>query len=46
VVEGLATGEEVQQTIAGLTALTEDARSIVACPRIFQVRGHKQGPRP
>jgi ubiquinone/menaquinone biosynthesis C-methylase UbiE len=46
VVEGLATEEELQQTIAGLTALTEDDRSIVACPRIFQVRGHKRMPGP
>jgi hypothetical protein len=37
--EGLASEAEVRETIAGLTALTEDAESIVACPRIFQVRG-------
>lgn len=40
--EGLASESEVGETIAGLTALTEDASSIVACPRVFQVVGHKR----
>jgi len=39
--EGLASGDEVRYTIAELTAFTEDPRSTIACPRIFQVRGHK-----
>ena len=39
--EGLASEAEVRQTIAGLTALTEHPDSIIACPRIFQVRGRK-----
>lgn len=38
---GLASEAEVRETIAGLRACTEDPRTIVACPRIFQVRGHK-----
>ena len=37
--EGLASEEEVRETIAELTAFTEDPRTTVACPRIFQVRG-------
>jgi ubiquinone/menaquinone biosynthesis C-methylase UbiE len=37
--EGLAGEDEVRRTIAELTAFTEDPRSTVACPRIFQVRG-------
>jgi cyclopropane fatty-acyl-phospholipid synthase-like methyltransferase len=39
--EGLASEAEVRETIARLTAFTEDAGSIIACPRIFQVRGRK-----
>jgi predicted O-methyltransferase YrrM len=39
--EGLASVDEVRSTITGLAALTADASSIVACPRIFQVRGRK-----
>ena len=39
--EGLASDQEVRETIAGLTAFTEDSRSMLACPRIFQVRGRK-----
>jgi len=31
----------VRETIARLTAFTQDAGSIIACPRIFQVRGRK-----
>lgn len=38
---GLASETEVRDTIAGLTAITDDPRTIVACPRIFQVRGRK-----
>jgi SAM-dependent methyltransferase len=41
VAEGLAGAAEVKETIAKLTAFTEDPRSIVGCPRIFQVRGRK-----
>jgi ubiquinone/menaquinone biosynthesis C-methylase UbiE len=41
VAEGLAGEDEVRETIAELTAFTEDPRSTVACPRIFQVRGRK-----
>jgi ubiquinone/menaquinone biosynthesis C-methylase UbiE len=40
--EGLAGEAEVRETIAGLTAFTDDPESIVACPRVFQVRGHKR----
>ena len=43
VAEGLASEEEVRETIAELSAFTEDPRSIVACPRIFQVRGRRPG---
>ncbi|HEX2219396.1 MAG TPA: methyltransferase domain-containing protein [Gemmatimonadales bacterium] len=39
--EGLAGEEEVRETIAELRAFTEDPRSTIACPRIFQVRGRK-----
>jgi 2-polyprenyl-3-methyl-5-hydroxy-6-metoxy-1,4-benzoquinol methylase len=39
--EGLASEEEVRATIAELTAFTEDPRTTVACPRIFQVRARK-----
>lgn len=42
---GLASESEVRDTIAGLTAVTEDPRTVVACPRIFQVRGRTAGPR-
>jgi ubiquinone/menaquinone biosynthesis C-methylase UbiE len=42
--EGLASEAEVKETIAELTALTEDSTTIVACPRIFQVRGRKGTP--
>jgi SAM-dependent methyltransferase len=41
-VEGLASAAEVRETIAELTVLTEDERSIVGCPRIFQVCGRKR----
>jgi SAM-dependent methyltransferase len=41
--EGLAGEEEVADTIAELTAFTEDPRTTVACPRIFQVWGRKSG---
>jgi 2-polyprenyl-3-methyl-5-hydroxy-6-metoxy-1,4-benzoquinol methylase len=44
VAEKLAGAEEVRETIARLTALTTDPGSIVACPRIFQVRGRKVSP--
>ncbi len=43
VAEGLAGEEEVRDTIAELTAFTEDPRSTIACPRIFQVRARKDG---
>jgi hypothetical protein len=39
--EGLAGEDEVRDTIAELTAFTEDPRSTIGCPRIFQVRGRK-----
>jgi SAM-dependent methyltransferase len=39
--EGLASPAEVAETIAGLTAFTEDPESIIGCPRVFQVRGRK-----
>ena len=39
--EGLASAEEVAETIARLTAFTEDPESIMGCPRVFQVRGRK-----
>jgi SAM-dependent methyltransferase len=41
VAEGLAMSAEVETLIAALTAYTEDARSIVGCPRIFQVWGRR-----
>jgi Methyltransferase domain len=40
--EGLASAAEVAETIAGLTAFTEDPESIIGCPRVFQVRGRKR----
>ena len=46
VLDGLISEAELRQTIAGLTEFTEDPRSIVACPRIFQVRGRKPIGRP
>lgn len=39
--EGLATAEELQETVAALTVFIEDARSLVALPRIFQVWGQR-----
>lgn len=42
---GLASESEVRATVAGLTAYTEDPRTMVACPRIFQVRGRVPAPR-
>lgn len=39
--EGLASEDEVRDTIAELTAFTEDPRTTIGCPRIFQVRGRK-----
>lgn len=40
--EGLATREELDTTIASLTELTDDLRSVVGLPRIFQVWGRKR----
>jgi len=37
--EGLASAAEVKETIAELTVLTEDERSIVGCPRISSCGG-------
>jgi ubiquinone/menaquinone biosynthesis C-methylase UbiE len=39
--EGLASAAAVKEAIAELTTFTEDPRSIIGCPRIFQVRGRK-----
>ncbi len=39
--DGLASEDEVRETIAELTAFTQDPRTTVACPRIFQVRGRR-----
>jgi SAM-dependent methyltransferase len=39
--EGLATPEELQETVAALTTFTEDARSVIALPRVFQVWGQR-----
>jgi 2-polyprenyl-3-methyl-5-hydroxy-6-metoxy-1,4-benzoquinol methylase len=39
--EGLASADELQETIAALADYTEDPRSILGCPRIFQVWGRK-----
>ena len=41
IAEGLASEAEVKAAIASLTAFTEDPGTIVACPRVFQVRGRK-----
>jgi 2-polyprenyl-3-methyl-5-hydroxy-6-metoxy-1,4-benzoquinol methylase len=41
IAEGLASAEDVRETIDRLTAFTGDPGSIVACPRIFQVSGRK-----
>ena len=41
VAEGLATREELEATIAGLTAFTEDPRSVIGLPRVFQTWGRK-----
>jgi hypothetical protein len=40
--EGLVGEAEVKETIAGLTAFTDDAESIVACPECFRCGGHKR----
>jgi ubiquinone/menaquinone biosynthesis C-methylase UbiE len=40
--DGLASAAEVAETIAELTAFTEDPESIIGCPRVFQVRGRKR----
>jgi hypothetical protein len=39
--DGLATREELDDAIASLTELTDDPRSVVGLPRIFQVWGRK-----
>jgi SAM-dependent methyltransferase len=41
VAEGLASAEELESTIAALTAFTDDPRSLVGVPRIFQVWGRR-----
>jgi 2-polyprenyl-3-methyl-5-hydroxy-6-metoxy-1,4-benzoquinol methylase len=41
--EALATPQHLGEIIAELTEYTEDPRSIVACPRIFQVWGRRPG---
>jgi SAM-dependent methyltransferase len=39
--DGLASPAEVAETIAELTAFTEDPGSLLGCPRVFQVRARK-----
>jgi hypothetical protein len=41
IAEGLATAEELQETVAALAAFTEDVRSVIALPRVFQVWGQR-----
>jgi ubiquinone/menaquinone biosynthesis C-methylase UbiE len=40
--DGLASPAEVAETIARLTAFTEDPESIIGCPRVFQARARKR----
>ena len=40
--DGLATREELDDVIAELTAFTADPRTVMGCPRIFQVWGRKR----
>jgi ubiquinone/menaquinone biosynthesis C-methylase UbiE len=37
--DGIADREELTRIIEGFTAFTDDPRSVIACPRIFQVWG-------
>ena len=37
--EGLATETELHETIEALAAFTEDPRSLISLPRVFQVTG-------
>ena len=46
VAEGLITRADLDRTIAELDAFTQDPRTTVACPRVFQVWGRKLPPRP
>lgn len=39
--EGLASSEEIEATVAGLTHFTDDPRSTVSLPRVFQVWGRR-----
>jgi hypothetical protein len=41
IAEALATREELEGIITSLTEYTEDPRSIVGCPRIFEVWGRE-----
>jgi hypothetical protein len=42
VAEGIATAADVAETVAALTAFTEDPRSVIGLPRVFQVWGRWQ----
>ncbi|HEX5386441.1 MAG TPA: methyltransferase domain-containing protein [Gemmatimonadales bacterium] len=39
--EGLASSEELAETVAALAAFTDDPRSLLGSPRVFQVWGRK-----
>ena len=41
--DGIARRAELDQLIERFTAFTEDPRSVIACPRIFQVWGRAPG---
>ncbi|MGH7631538.1 MAG: class I SAM-dependent methyltransferase [Gemmatimonadales bacterium] len=41
VAEGLATAAELEDTVVQLGMFTEDPRSIIGLPRVFQVCGHR-----
>jgi hypothetical protein len=41
--DGLADREELDEIIREFTVFTEDPRSVIACPRIFQVWGRRPG---
>ncbi|MGH7517046.1 MAG: hypothetical protein ACREOC_06200 [Gemmatimonadales bacterium] len=43
IAEGLATAAELDATVLQLRSFTDDPRSVVGLPRVFQVWGHRPG---
>lgn len=41
IAEGIVSKAELEATVAGLTSFTDDPRSVVGLPRVFQVRGSR-----